>query len=210
MHIKTLGLIAALTIALPAHADLIGAEVTLQGLAQLTATGEPVLISAGSPVTVSAASVEFPSVASFSSSVTPPFPGYDQLVNDAIDVGGNFISFDFANAGSGTFSSGYQNTYVFTFTNTPAIDITGAQIDAAATTLGLAAQDVTFSGNQLWVDMQGLTFNPTSFVEINLAIQDAGPLSAVPLPVAFWLFASALGGLGIVGMKRSFPAPANC
>ncbi len=113
--------------------------------------------------------MEFPNIASlYDPSVGSP-PGFARsFVNTSIDVGADYLAIDFDNAGFGRFAPGFKNTEVFTFTAPIALQITGVSIDPR-TTLGLTLDRVTFDGNELFINGQGLPFNPNSFVRINLS-----------------------------------------
>ncbi len=139
--------------------------------------------------------MEFPNVASLFDPSTGVPPGFARsLVDVSIDAGADYLAIDFDNAGFNTFARGFQNTYVFTFTAPIALQITDVLIDPR-TTLGLTSDRVTFNGNELFVNVQGLSYNPNSFARINISgttVPDSGA-AAVPEP-------SSVFSLGIVAL----------
>lgn len=175
----------------PAFAGLLGTEISLRTLAQSTPSSTPVTTSFERTVLVSDAYVEYPDVGSLFNPGTVVPPGFARsLVNVAIDAGDNYITIDFDNtAPFNRFASAYQNTYIFKFSSAALVTITGAEIDAAVTTLGLSAADVTFSGNELFVNVEGLSFNTSTFARINL---QAAP---VPEPETYAMFGLGLAAL---------------
>ena len=178
------------------NAALIGTELSLDTVFQSTSTSTIELLSFSTTATVVEPGIEFSSVAALEV-VNPPL-GL-RLVDTSINVGDNFIEIDFDNTGAfNRFTSAFQNTYIFTFDSIAALNIIDASIDTSLTTLGLSADDVTFSGRQLFVNVEGLSFNTSTFARINLTSN--GGVSAVPLPASLWLFGSGL--LALVGFKR--------
>ena len=181
--VAVLGIGVALFAIDPAQASLIGTDLTLSTLAQSTATSAPVTTSFPRTVTVADPGVEYPDVASlFNPGVTVP-PGFaSSLVNIAIDAGADFITLNFANSAPFTqFATGYQNTYVFTFNSAAAVGINGATVDTAVTTLGLTNSDLSFAGDQLFVNVENLTFNPSTFARIDLNVS-GGPATTPSIP----------------------------
>ncbi len=181
-----------------AEAGLIGTQLSLRTLAQATPSSPPFTTSFPNTVTVSATSVEYPDIASLFDPSTGVPPGFARsLVNTAIDVGDNYVEIDFDNSAPFTqFASAFQNTYIFRFDSSAVVRITGAAIDSSVTTLGLDASDVSFIGNELFVNVEGLPFNPSSFARINLVSQ-ADP-QPTPLPGSGWLL-----GVGLLAVGRS-------
>jgi hypothetical protein len=154
-----------LTLLLPTKSP----ELRLRTQGQLTSTSQLFVTSFPASAIVSDSTVEFPNIASlFDPSVGVP-PGFARsLVDVSIDAGADYLAIDFDNAGFSRFARGFQNTYVFTFTAPTALQITGVLIDPQ-TTLGLTPDRVTFDGNELFVNVQNLPFNPNSFARINLS-----------------------------------------
>jgi PEP-CTERM motif len=204
--LRPLSLIASVSIlalsaspALSASFTLVGSELRLSAEIQRTPTSELLVNRFPVSAIVSESAVEFPTARS----LFPPneFPGFS-IVNVAIDAGANYLELNYANAGSGIFANTFQNTYVFGFTAPIALQITGVAIDSR-TTLGLTPNRVTFAGNELFVNVQGLSFNPNSFARINLegvmggSDSDSGTSTAVPEPSTMLLAGGAalMGGL---------------
>jgi FG-GAP-like repeat/Bacterial Ig domain/RTX calcium-binding nonapeptide repeat (4 copies) len=150
-------------------AGLMGTELSIQTIFQSTPTAQPTIIGSLTTATVTEPGVEFPSVKD--SEV------FGQLVVDvAINVGDNFIEIDFDNSLPYTsFATGFRNGYLFTFDHAAAPNITGAVIDTAVTTLGLSADDLLFENNSLFVNVEGLTFNTSTFARINLTVDRINP-----------------------------------
>lgn len=144
---------------------LFSTKLSLEAIYQHTSTSPIEKISIPKTVTISEPAIEFPSVAKLEIDNLV----YDfNLIDVSINAANNFIEIDFDNVSSqGGFSPAYENTYVFTFHRTPPLVITGANIDAT-TTLGLSNSDVTFSANQLRINVENLPFNPTTYARINL------------------------------------------
>ncbi len=183
--------VLASALSLPAHAGLIGTELTLSTLLQATPADASFESSFPRVALVSASTVEFPNVASLFNPNDPKPPNFGSLVNTWIDAGDDYIEIDFHQAGSGHFVSAYQNTYVFQFDSAALATIVGAHLDDTMTTLGLSDADVTFSGNRLFVNVESLAFNAASFVRINLDVV-GGPATQVPEPTALTLLPLAL------------------
>ncbi len=158
--------------AAPAHAGLVDTEITLGVIAQATPTSEPVMISFERSVIVSATEVEYPDLASLFNPGTELPPGFgDGLVDVAIDIGDDFVTIDFANSEPWTqFACAYQNTYVLTFDSNDAVTVVGATIDSSVTTLGLTPQRITVIDNQLHINVQCLTFTPSTYVRLDLTV----------------------------------------
>lgn len=187
--------IAAATTAGAAPVDLIGTELSLRTQGQATPTSELFVTSFPASATVTADDVEFPDVASlFDPTVGVP-PGFARsLVDVAIDVGADFLTIDFDNVVPNRFATGFQNTYVFTFDAETRLAITDAVIDEDVTTLGLTDDRVFFEGNELFVNVNALPFNTSTFARIELTA------AVVPLPASALLLVGGLIGLG--GLAR--------
>ncbi|TXK92983.1 hypothetical protein BMR11_16990 [Methylococcaceae bacterium CS5] len=96
-----------------------------------------------------------------------------------VNAGNNFIEIDYTD--SGKFTSALQNAFVFEFhDHALPVHITSAIIDRSVTTFPLTDNDVQLDGNQLSINVQGLSFNSDSFIRINL---DAGDPVDVGNPV---------------------------
>jgi len=181
-----------------ASAGLIGTDLTLSALQQAS-PGTTVFESSFPRVArVLSDQVEFPDVASLFNPNDPKPPGFGSLVNTWIDAGNDFIEIDFFQAGSGTFASGHQNTYVFQFDSAALATIVGASIDDSVTTLGLDDTDVRFEGNRLFVNVESLSFTPSSFARIHLDV--VGGPQPVPEPAGLPLV--VLGGAAALAVRR--------
>lgn len=182
--------------------SLVGTELKLDGLLQATPTSPTSTFTATVSAVVSETAVEYPNVNDFgiTNTTVPGFPSPQTTVPVAIDAGADFLSIDFDNAGSGTFSSAFQNTYIFTFADAIAPLITGAEIDASVTTLGLISDDISFSSNRLFVNVESLSFNTSTFARINLSAE-AG-VTPVPLPAGLPLMLSGLLGIGLLARRK--------
>lgn len=177
----TAGLLAAGSLTAPAahSADfsLVGSELKLRVEAQATPTSQLSITSFPASAIVSESAVEFPNVESLFDPNAPNPINFGGLVDVAIDAGVDYLEIDFDNAGSRGYATGFQNTYVFSFADAVALQITGATIDPL-TTLGLTPDRISFVDNELFVNVQSLPFNPSSFARINLT----GTLNPVPDP----------------------------
>lgn len=192
---------------LAAPVSLLDTDLSLRTVAQGTPTSEEFVTSFPASAVVSAEEVEFPDVASlFDPTVGVP-PGFaNSLVDVAIDAGADFLTIDFDNSAPFfQFATGFQNTYVFTFDDEVAPTITGATIAEDVTTLGLDPSDVTFAGNELFVNVESLRFDVSTFARIDLTAE-VGP-APIPLPAAGAMLMSALaaaGGLSLRRRRRAF------
>lgn len=182
-------------------AGLIGTDLTLSGLNQLTSTSQAFTSSFPRVARVTEGIVEFPDVASLFNPNDPKPPGWGALVNTSIDAGDDYIQIDFENAGSGVFASGFENTYVFTFDSAALATLVGASIDRSVTTLALSDSDLRFGGNQLFVNVESLRFNTASFVRIDLDVV-GGPTTPVSAPGSTALLAISLLPLGLLRHRR--------
>lgn len=200
----TAGLLAVGTLAAPAahSADfsLVGSELRLRVDAQAIPTSPLAVTSFPVSAIVSESAVEFPDVASLFDPTAPNPIGFDGLVDVAIDAGADYLEIDFDNAGSRGYATAFQNTYVFTFADAVALQITEATIDPL-TTLGLTPDRVTFVDNELFVNVQSLDFNPSSFARINLSgtltpSPDPDPVSLPEPSTLAFLAGAALLGIG--------------
>jgi len=166
------------------YAALLGSELSIETLLQSSSTSATSTIGFLTTATVVEPGIEFVSLQALETTGST-------LVDVAINAGNDFIEIDFTNTSPlNSFNSAFKNGYMFTFDTVAAIDITGATIDTSVTSLGLSSSDLVFSGNQLFVNVEGLSFNTSTFARINLT--STGGVSAVPLPSAMWLFGSGL------------------
>jgi len=177
-------LIAALCkLAIAQNIDFDGQELRINVIGQATPESEVIFLGFETLAIVDQRYVEFPSIAAIDNPASGAPPGFSgQLVDVAIDVSTDTLTIDFDNAPPfTTFASGFQNTYVFTFLGANVQNIGNAQIDRTVTNLNLEDSDVTVEGNQLFVNVESLTFNADTFIKINfevtqidgLAVRDA-------------------------------------
>ena len=195
--------LAATSSAYAATVSLVGTELKLDGLLQATPTSPKSTFTATVSAIVSETAVEYPNVNDFGITDTsvPGFPIPLTTVPVAIDAGADFLTIDFDNtAPFSSFVPAFQNTYIFTFADTIAPLITAAKIDMSVTTLGLAPDDVTFSGNQLFVNAEGLSFDTTTFARINLTAETG--VAPIPLPAGLPLLLSGLLGIGLMARRK--------
>jgi hypothetical protein len=180
---------------------LVGSELRLGSEIQRTPTSELLVSSFPVSAIVSESAVEFPNLQSLFD--PDDFPGF-YIVNSSIDVGADYLEIDYANAGFGVFSNTFKNNSVFTFSAPIALQITDVLIDPS-TTLGLTPDRVTFDGNELTVNVRGLSYNRNSFVRLNLSTVAASepdgstvPDSGVAVPEP-----SSVLSLGILALAGS-------
>lgn len=201
LMLKRFLLAGAVIAPIPAHAGLVGTEVSLRTLAQSTPSSTPFITSFERSVIVSATNVEYPDVASLFNPGSSVPPGFARsLVDVAIDVGNDYITIDFDNAGRSRYASGYENTYIFKFDSPAIADITSAEIDTTVTSLGLSLSDVRFAGNELFINVESLSFNASTFARINLIVQGGPP--PVPEPETYALMLAGLGLVGFAARRR--------
>jgi hypothetical protein len=167
---KNLTLIGLLlcSLAQTSYAGLIGTEISLKAIFQASSSSSIETIGFLTTAIVVEPGVEFPSINDFEVEGSG-----SNLVDVSINVGDDFIEIDFSNVSSGRFASSFENTYVFKFDNVASVNLTGAEIDNSVTTLALASSDVRFTGNELFVNVESLTFNSSTFVRINLNVESS-------------------------------------
>jgi len=156
-------------------AGLNGETVTLMGHGQETAASEVLTIDFGM-TTVVEPGVEYPSIAAFDTQPTR------FLVDTAINIGNDFLEIDFSNESLFTsYTAVFFNGYSLKV-ETSSIKFISANIDSGLTTIGLTASDITFTDNELFINMEGLGFNSSSFVRINFETMstDGGVTPVVP------------------------------
>lgn len=190
--------------------SLVGSELRLRGEIQRTPTSEVLVNSSPISAIVSDSAIEFPNI----QNLFPPdeFPGFF-IANASVDAGADYLELSYTNAGIGIFANTFRNDYVFTFTAPLALQITSVAIDPS-TTLGLNPNRVTFSGNELFVNVSGLFFNRDSRARLNLttaAVSDAAsnPIpdfipesDAAAVPEPSTMLGIALAGSGLAYLKR--------
>jgi PEP-CTERM motif len=189
--------IMTLAAPLQAQADLIGTNVTFGTLYQQTSISMPVVVSTTATEPVVLGQVTFPSLQAYG--VANNLGLF--IVNAAVTVGQDSLTETFANAGSGFFASAYKNDAVYTFESAALVDITGAVIDPISN-LGLTDADLTFSGDQLFVNYGGgQSYNPNSILKIDLVVQGGPNGSPVPEPSTWAMMALGFAGLGLAGYR---------
>ena len=190
-----------MTLAAPpqAHADLIGTNVTFGTLYQQTSTSMPVVVSTTATEPVVLGEVTFPSLQAYGVSNNLGL----FLVDGAVTVGADSLTETFANAGSGAFASAYKNDAVYTFESAALVNITGAVVDPISN-LGLTDADLTFSGDQLFVNYGGgQSYDPNSILKIDLVVQGGPNGSPVPEPSTWAMMLLGFAGLGFAGYRRA-------
>ena len=152
--------------------DFDGQEVRINVIGQSTPESEVIFFGFETLAIVDERYVEFPSIAAINNPASGAPPGFSgRLVDVAIDVSTDTLTIDFDNAPPDTtFAPGFQNTYVFTFSGANEQIIGNAQIDRTVTNLDLEDSDVAVEGNQLFVNVESLTFNADTFVKINFEV----------------------------------------
>lgn len=101
----------------------------------------------------------------------------DNLVAVAIDVQPRGIIYDFANIGGpGIFERADFNGYVVVDLLRTSPRILEARIDRDMTTLDLEDRDVVVDGRSVHANFEGLRFENTDFVKINLVFAEAESL----------------------------------
>lgn len=91
----------------------------------------------------------------------------------AIDVQARSIIYDFANIESaGAFRPADFNGYVFRELTGAAPEVVDARLDHEVSTLHLGDEDVVFDGETIRVNFEGLAFDDTGFVKIDLVFAD--------------------------------------
>ena len=156
---------------------LTGTRLSLETWAQATPTSELFVTTFENEVRVRNPGVEYPDVESLFDPSTPVPPGFARaLVNVAIDVKPTSIEIDFDDISAlhRQFAFGHENTYVFTFDAAAAPLLARGRINDAKTNLGLETEDVRVDGNQLFVNVEGLAFDPATFVRIDLISEHIG------------------------------------
>ena len=174
----------------PIQASLIGTDLSVQVVFKTSPTSPPVDIGFLTTARVVNPGIEFPDLSKTQQNNNT---GYS-IVPVSVDAGADFLKLQILpSAGSGFFAPTFFNGYVFTFSSAALADITGARIDPS-TTLGITSPDVTFSGNNLFLNVEGLTFNRSSFVRIDLTVVGGPPQQTpVPEPGTLSLFGGAAG-----------------
>jgi hypothetical protein len=151
-----------------AQAGLVGTEASIDSIVQRTPTSDPFAISVQETAVVQNEVIEFTNIGRLDLDIPGIF-----LVNTDINIDNDFLTIDFDNAGSGLFIPAVENTCIFTFDADTLRTFVNANINPS-TSLGLTPSDVTFAGNQLFVNVEGLPFDTSTFAQIDFEV--------VPLP----------------------------
>lgn len=199
---KKLVLTTTLLLTMPAYAGLDGAEVTLRTIVQDTPSSPPIITSVERPV-MAGPGIEYLHVADLFNPITEAQPGFvPNLVDVAIDIANDHINIDFKNSAPfAQFGAGFQNTYIFRFDSEIARSIAAAEIDNSVTTLGLQPSDVHLAGDELFINVENLKFNPSTFARVNLLVEE-GPLSPAPEPETYAMMLAGLVLIGWAGIRR--------
>lgn len=198
MKIAGLAVVAFYAMTQISEAGLVGTEVMRESIFQSTASSPLNKLTLLNTITVRDPGVEIPSLKALQ--VVNPLGMH--LVDTAIDIGDNFIEISFRNTAPDTsFAPGLFNGAIYTFSHAVAPSISGALIDRSVTTLGLSDSDVTFSGNKLSINVEGLRFNTSTLARINLTVE-GGPPAPVPVPAAVWLFGSGIAAIWGLHRRR--------
>ncbi|MEM7744070.1 MAG: hypothetical protein AAF409_10200 [Pseudomonadota bacterium] len=158
------------------NADLIGSRFGLEGWNQRNPGDELLKVRVPGSATVRNPGVEFPQVSKLfdtpegRAAIRAGIIG--RFVNTWIDIGPNWIEIDFKRAGSGRFAGAHQNTYVFVFDKSSPIELSRARIDPR-TTLRVTPARLWARGNRLFLNVQGLYYDRTSFVRITFDVAPA-------------------------------------
>ena len=180
-----------------ATVGLYGTSFTTQVQYQPTASDPRQAISF-QDTSIVGANIEFPNLANLQVD-TNPF-GLT-VVPVSVNVGDDFIELDYSIAGSGSFAGGFFNGYMFQFDSGVPIEFQNASIEQGVTTLAVADSDLSFVGNQLFLNVGSRSFNSGSFVRISAQAVEVAP---VPLPASLpLLLVSLMGGVLIMHRKSA-------
>lgn len=172
---KALFFITALLVTFPLQASLIGTQVSVRGWSQETFSSTPYYTTCQGAV-ISPNIVEYPSAANIycSSSTSGSPAGFDYTVNVSYDFSADSLTIAYNNAGTGRYSSAYQNTTIFQFDSAIPITILSSSIDSS-TNISLSSSAVSATGNELSINWgAGNRFNSSSVVRINLTVTGGG------------------------------------
>jgi hypothetical protein len=113
------------------------------------------------------------------------------LENPTFDFSSNQLTITFSH------NANFNNDATF---NGPVFTITSGDLWGSILTVsGLPAADVTAGGNTLAINWAGLT---EPFPNGGQIVITFAPVATTPLPAALPLFATGLGGLGLLGWRR--------
>ena len=93
------------------------------------------------------------------------------IVPVLIDIGSSRIVLDYSTAGSGWLTAAAFNGYELDFGAECPL-FRAAHIDASATSLPLRASDVFFEGGRLYVNVSGMSYQPTDRITVEVVLND--------------------------------------
>ena len=102
------------------------------------------------------------------------------IVDVNIDIGADYILYEFIDAGSGSFLESSFNGSVFSDIAGTIPPITNVTIDRTATTLGLDDSDVSFDENNIEINVEGLSFDSSTTALFNVEFQEEEPPEQSP------------------------------
>ncbi|GAA3977444.1 PEP-CTERM sorting domain-containing protein [Allohahella marinimesophila] len=181
------------------QASLIGSTVQLEAAIQSYSSPLIERYALSLNPTVSASQIEFTStsVGDFETpkaNLNPP--------NMVVDIGADFVHFDFSNAIADTFSSGKFVGFIFTFGSPELIKLNGAKL-VAAERLRLRQSDISIFENQLLVNFNDLPFSNQSRARLQLSSEVLTPPTLpteVPAPASLPLL--LIGALSMIALRR--------
>ena len=156
---------------------LLGSRLTYGSRQQVSAFSNVIeTVESANPI-VTSLDVELPEIARLFG--TDGIVPNEFQVNVSYDIGDVYVEINFDDVFSaGTFSSRFLNAAVLSFSAPRDIQITGVSIDDSVTTFGLTEDRIAFDGNELEINFQGLPYNSSSFVRIDLELFQDPPLMA--------------------------------
>ena len=107
-----------------------------------------------------------------------------------------FVAFRNSATFSATSFNGFQISDVFNMID----DFTSVTINGATNMGGLDSSRITFDANNIYVNWQGLSFNPDTTVSIDVN----GGMTSVPEPGTIALLGMGLMGLAFLRRRKSF------
>lgn len=173
-----------------------GTSLTTQVQFQPTEIAERRAISFSATATVGS-SVEFQNLADLeiASNTFGLF-----VVPVLVDAGNDFIELRYEPAGSGGFASGFFNGYLFQFDGGVPVAFQNAFIDTNVTNVSVTDEDLSFVGNQLFLDVASRSYNSSSVIRI------AAEVAPVPLPATLPLLFAGIAAVFAVSRRRCLTA----